>query len=442
MEVRTGSSSRGMKVPEYNMIGWAKDLFPFARSLTGDGVRETFAYLRQIIPEIAIHSFATGDTVFDWNIPKEWRIRDAYIEHLESGQRFAEFSKCNLHVMGYSEPVDRVLTRDELLTHIYTLKDQPELVPYVTSYYKRRFGFCMTEAEKVSLPDGEYRALIDSELFDGEMLIGEMIIQGESDQEIMFSSYICHPSMANNELSGPVLTTALMKFVKDNFPKPKFSYRFILVPETIGSLAYMSRNLETMKSRVICGFNLSCVGDERSFSHVQSRYGNNLADRALRSALIGRENVKTYSFLERGSDERQYCAPGIDLPVAGFCRTKYGEYPEYHTNADNFDVVTAEGLQGSFDVMTEVIRAFEIGLIPRVTIKGEPQLGKRGLYPTISHKGTCSAIRTRMDFLAYADGSNCLFEIAEIIGAPLKYVLEEASLMHENDLVSFTSESV
>lgn len=430
-----------MKLPKYDMIRWAKDLFPLPRSLTGDGVRKSFAYLQQMNPEIAIHSFATGETVFDWNIPKEWRIRDAYIEHLASGQRFAEFSKCNLHVMGYSEPVDRILNKDELIDHIYTQKDQPELIPYVTSYYKRRFGFCMAEMEKGSMPDGEYRAVIDSELFDGEMLIGEMLIQGESDQEIMFSSYICHPSMANNELSGPVLASALMRFVKDSFPRPKFSYRFILVPETIGSLAYMSRNLETMKSRVICGFNLSCVGDERPFSHVQSRYGNNLADRALRSALIGRENVKTYSFLERGSDERQYCAPGIDLPVAGFCRSKYGEYPEYHTNADNFDVVTEEGLQGAFDVISEVIRAFEIGLVPHVTIKGEPQLGKRGLYPTISQKGTHSAIRTRMDFLAYADGSNSLFQIAEIIGVPLKYVLEEASLMLEHDLVSFTSET-
>ncbi len=428
-----------MNLLEYDMISWAKDLFPFARSLTGDGVRETFAYLQQINPEIAIHSFATGELAFDWTIPQEWRIRDAYIEHLESGHRFAEFSKCNLHVMGYSEPIDKILNKDELLNHIYTQKNQPELIPYVTSYYKRRFGFCMAETNKLSMPDGQYRAVIDSELFDGEMLVGDMLIQGESDQEIMFSSYICHPSMANNELSGVVLTTALMKFVKDNFPEPKFSYRFILVPETIGSLAYMSRNLEAMKSRIVCGFNLSCVGDERSFSHVQSRYGNNLADRALIAALIGRENVKTYSFLERGSDERQYCAPGIDLPVAGFCRTKYGEYPEYHTNADNFDVVTTEGLRGAFDVMRDIIRAFEIGLFPLVTTKGEPQLGKRGLYPTISQKGTYSAIRTRMDFLAYADGNNSLFEIAKIIGVPLRHVLEEASLMLEYDIVSFTT---
>jgi len=426
-------------VSEYDMIGWAKDLFPLPRSLTGDGVRETFAYLQKINPEIRLHSFATGEAAFDWDIPQEWKIRDAFIEHLESGQRFAEFSKCNLHVVGYSEPIDKVMSKDELLGHIYTQKDQPDLIPYVTSYYKRRFGFCMAEKEKLALPEGDYRVLIDSDLFDGELLVGDLLIQGESDRELMFSSYICHPSMANNELSGPVLSSALMKFVKDNFPKPRFSYRFILAPETIGSLAYMARNLEAMKSRVICGFNLSCVGDERCFSHVSSRYGNTIADSAIRAALIGRDNVKSYSYLDRGSDERQYCAPGIDLPVAGFCRSKYGEYPEYHTSADDFNVVTAEGLKGSFDVMSEVIRSFELGLYPVSQVKGEPQLGKRDLYPTISQKGDHSAIRVRMDFLAYADGGNSLFEIAEIIGAPLKYVLEEAMLMHAHGIVGLNS---
>lgn len=424
---------------DYDMVGWAKDLFPIARSLTGDGVRETFAYLRTINPEIRIHSYATGESVFDWEIPQEWKIRDAFIEHRGTGQRFAEFSKCNLHVMGYSEPVDRVMDKEELLPHIYTQEDQPDLIPYVTSYYRRRFGFCMSHNAKAALPDGDYRVVIDSDLFDGELLLGDAIIPGQSEQEIMFSSYICHPSMANNELSGPVLLSAIMKYVKDNFGSRKYSYRFVLVPETIGSLAYMSRNLDEMKKRVVCGFNLSCVGDERAYSHVRSRHGDTIADKALQAALMGRENVKTYSYLQRGSDERQYCAPGIDLPLAGFCRSKGGEYPEYHTDADNFDVVTANGLQGAFDVMSKVIRAFELGIYPATRILGEPQLGKRNLYPTISQKGDNSAIRVRMDFLAYADGTNSLFEIAEIIGAPLSVVLEEAELLLEHGIVSTSS---
>jgi aminopeptidase-like protein len=424
------------------MISWAKDLFPIARSLTGNGVRKTFSYLQDINPEIQTYSFATGTDVFDWTIPREWNMKSAFIEHIETGKRFAEFETHNLHILGYSLPIDKVMDRTELLPHIYTQPDQPDLIPYVTSYYKDRWGFCMSHNEKNALPEGDYRVFVDSELFDGELLVGDALIQGETDQEVMFSSYVCHPSMANNELSGPVLISALLKYVKETYPKPKSSYRFILVPETIGSVAYMSRNLEEMQQRVVCGFNLSCVGDERAFSHVESRYGNNLADNALRSALVGRDNVETYSFLHRGSDERQYCAPGIDLPVCGFCRTKYGEFPEYHTDADNFDLVTQNGLMGSFEIMCEIIDAFEIGLYPRVLVKGEPQLGKRGLYPTISQKGSYSSIRARMDFLAYADGTNTLFEIAERIGVPLSIVLNEAHVMLEHELIETKQQSL
>ncbi len=421
------------------MIPWAKDLFPLPRSLTGEGVRSTFEYLKKINPEIVIHRFFTGDVVYDWRIPDEWKIRDSFIEHLETGKRFAEFSRCNLHVLGYSEPIDQVMEKEELLENIFTQQDQPDLIPYVTSYYKRRFGFCMSENDKLKMPEGKYRAFIDSDLFPGEMLVGDRIIQGKSNNELMFSSYICHPSMANNELSGPVLMSALMRYVVDKYPNSKMSYRFVFVPETIGSLAYLSRHINIMKNRVVCGFNLSCVGDERSFSHIKSRYGDSLADKALTAALIGRENVKTYSYLKRGSDERQYCAPGVDLPVAGFCRTKYGEYPEYHTNADDFSVVTEEGLQGAFKVMAEIIDCFEIGLFPVCTVIGEPQLGRRGLYPTISQKGDYQNVYTRMNFLAYADGLNSLFEIAKIIEAPLKNILEEAVILSRHGLIRFKS---
>jgi len=418
------------------MLNWAKDLFPIARSLTGDGVRETITYLQKINPEFSIESFKTGEQAFDWQIPQEWKIRDAYIEHVETGQRFAEFSKSNLHILGYSEPVDVVMERDALLQHIYTQPDQPSLIPYVTSYYTRRWGFCMAHYKKATLPPGDYRVVVDSMLFDGELIVADAIVRGHLKDELLFSSYVCHPSMANNELSGPVLMSALLRHIKAKYPSPRYSYRFILIPETIGSLAYMSRHLDEMRRNVVSGFNLSCVGDERAFSHVETRYGDSLADSALRAALFGRDNFKTYTFLQRGSDERQYGAAGIELPVAGFCRSKYGEFPEYHTSADNFDVVTAAGLQGAFDVMAEIIEAFESGLYPQCTVLGEPQLGTRGLYPTISQKGTHSAINARMDFLTYADGSNSLFDIARIIGVPLKTVLEEATLMAKHDLVS------
>lgn len=418
------------------MLRWAQELFPIARSLTGDGVRETIAYLKEINSELNIESFSTGEQVFDWQIPQEWKIRDAFIEHIETGQKFAEFSKSNLHIVGYSEPIDTVMGREDLLTHIYTQPDQSDLIPYVTSYYTRRWGFCMTHEEKTALPPGDYRVVVDSTLFDGELIVGDAVVHGHLKDEILFSSYVCHPSMANNELSGPVLISALLQHIKQTYPALRYTYRFILIPETIGSLAYMSRHLDDMQRNVACGFNISCVGDQRAFSHVETRYGDTVADSALRAALFGRDNVKTYSFLQRGSDERQYGAPGIELPVAGFCRSKYGEFPEYHTSADNFELVTAAGLQGAFDVMAEIIEAFENGLYPRCKVLGEPQLGKRELYPTISQKDAYSATRARMDFLTYADGSNSLFDIARIIGVPLKIVLEEAALMAQHELVS------
>jgi aminopeptidase-like protein len=294
----------------------------------------------------------------------------------------------------------------------------------------------MSEKEKASLPSGDYRVFIDSELFDGEMLYADALIRGKTPKELFFSSYICHPSMANNELSGPVLLAALMNFLRNELPEPRYSYRFVLIPETIGSLTYLSENLDELKENVYCGFNLSCVGDDRSFSHVESRLGHTLADQALEASFIGLPNTVKYSFLDRQSDERQYCAPGIDLPLAGFCRTKYGQYPEYHTSADNFEVVTAEGLQGSFNVMSTIIRAFEGGLYPKAAVLGEPQLGKRGLYPTTSQKGSHGGVRARRDVLAYADGNHSVFEISSRTRLELDTVLDELELLGKAGLIA------
>ncbi len=418
------------------MIGWMKDLWDFPRSLTGHGTRKTLEYIKGIIPDLNIHSFKSGAKVFDWEIPDEWNIYDAYIEH-ESGQRFAEFSKNNLHILGYSIPCDMKISLSELLPHIYTQPGQPDVVPYVTSYYNERWGFCMSENDKKTLPDGIYHVLIDCKKNAGTMELADMVIKGKNDNEVFFSTYVCHPSMANNELSGPVLSTALIQYIKLKYPDNKYTYRFVFVPETIGSIAYLSEHLVHLKEKVVCGFNLSCVGDNRAYSHVQSRLGQNLADQALQASLIGLDNVVRYSFLERGSDERQYCAPGVDLPICGFSRSKYGEYPEYHTSADNFDVVTESGLNGSFDVMKSIIDSFELGLIPKNNIKCEPQLGKRNLYPTISQKGANPDLNTRMDFLAYTDGNHSLFDISIKIKKNLGLVVSEAIILKNNNLISF-----
>ena len=418
------------------MIVWMKDLWDFPRSLTGSGTRMTLEYIKGIVSDLNIHSFKSGTKVFDWEIPDEWNIHDAYIEH-ESGKRFAEFSKNNLHLLGYSIPCNKEISLSELLPNIYTNSDQPNVIPYVTSYYQDRWGFCMSEKEKKNLPDGIYHVLIDAKKSTGTMELGDIVIKGKNDNEVFFSTYICHPSMANNELSGPVLSTALIKYIKSEYPDNKYTYRFVFAPETIGSIAYLSQHLNYLKEKVICGFNLSCVGDERAYSHIQSRLGGNLADQALQASLIDLDNVKSYSFLDRGSDERQYCAPGVDLPICGFSRSKYGEYPEYHTSEDNFNVVTESGLNGSFDVMKSIIDSFELGLIPKNITICEPQLGKRNLYPTISQKGFNSDINTRMDFLAYADGNHSLFDISLKIKKNLKLIVSEAIILKNNNLISF-----
>ena len=417
------------------MIQWMRDLWSYPRSLTGHGTLDTLKYLKGINKDLNIFSFKSGTNVFDWSIPDEWNIYNAYIEH-ESGQRFAEFSESNLHILGYSIPYNNYLSLAELLPHIYTQIDQPDVIPYVTSYYKDNWGFCMSENDKNNLSEGRYHVVIDSKKKPGAMHLADLVVKGESNEEIFFSTYVCHPSMANNELSGPALAPALIQYIKSNYKKPKYTYRFVFVPETIGSITYLSQNLEHLQKQVICGFNLSCVGDDRAYSHIESRIGNTLADNALQSALIGFDNAVKYSFLERGSDERQYCSPGVDLPLCGFCRTKYGEYPEYHTSADNFDVVTKEGIDGSFDVISTIIDAFEFNLFPKINVKCEPQLGKRGLRSDISKKESIQEGKIRSDFIAYADGENSIFDISNRIKKNLKAVVEEAKILEKYNLLS------
>ena len=412
---------------KFQMLKWAKDLFSICRSITGDGTRMTLSYFEKINPEFRRLKFKTGQKVFDWEIPKEWNIKDAYLEH-ESGKRYAEFKKCNLHIVGYSKPVNKKISKKELLNYIHTQKDQPDSIPYVTSYYKERWGFCLSENQKSKLPDGNYKVIIDSDLKNGNLELSDAIFKGKTKKEIFFSSYICHPSMANNELSGPVLLNAIMHYIKSNYPKSKFTYRFVLLPETIGSIAYLSKFMKVMKSNMICGFNLTCVGDEGAYSYVSSRNGKTLADDAIEAALFGLSNVKKYSYLDRGSDERQYCAPGIDLPVCCFSRSR-SEYPEYHTHKDNFNVVTQKGLEGSFNVVKKIIDAIELELYPKITMFGEPNLGKRGLYPTLSQKGKYDNTRLRMNLIAQSDGMTNIFKIAKLLKEPLDKLCNEYSLL-------------
>jgi aminopeptidase-like protein len=416
------------------MHGWAKDLFPICRSLTGEGVRSTLAYIKQHLSELEVFSVPSGTQVFDWAVPDEWTIREAYVTD-ESGNRIIDFTQHNLHVLGYSEPVDLWLDLDELNKHLYSLPNQPDAIPYITSYYARRWGFCLTHQQRESLLPGRYRAVIDAELKPGVLNYAHVIIPGDSTQEVLLSTYVCHPSMANNELSGPVVTMALARWLM-SLKNRRYSYRIVFIPETIGSITYLSRHIEHLQRHVVAGFNITCIGDERCYSYLPSRAGNTLSDRAARHALhhIDPDFVR-YSWLDRGSDERQYCAPGVDLPIATIMRSKYGQYPEYHTSLDDLNLVTPDGLEGGFNALQKAILAVEHDVVPKTTVLCEPQLGKRGLYPTLSTKESGAQVRAMMDLISYCDGQHSLLEIAEIIGEPIDRLVEILKPLKANGLI-------
>lgn len=399
------------------MHEWATELFPITRSLTGPGVRETLAYLQKLAPALKVHAVPSGTKAFDWTVPPEWTIRDAFIAN-EAGERVVDFRKSNLHVMGYSQPVEGWLSRDELDKHLYSLPDMPTAIPYVTSYYAPRWGFCLSQQHRQRLTDERYFVKIDSDLDpQGVMNYGELVLPGQSTSEVLLSTYICHPSLANNELSGPVVVTALARWLAGR-EKRRLTYRILFVPETIGSIVYLSRHLKHLKRHVVAGYVLTCVGDERAYSYLPSRDGDTLADRAARRAFrdLGISPV-TYSFLERGSDERQYCSPGVDLPVCSIMRSKYAVYPEYHTSLDDLTLVTQAGLEGAFDVYRRTLELLEANRTFAAVTPCEPQLGKRGLYPTTSTTSSGQHIRTMLNVLAYADGKRDLLALADTIGA-------------------------
>lgn len=418
-----------------SMYDIAAEIFPICRSITGNGVRETLSILKKYAPEMTIHEVPSGTKVFDWTVPKEWNIRDAYIED-ENGDKIIDFKKHNLHVMGYSLPMDEVLPLEELEKIIYTEKNQPDVIPYVTSYYKERSGFCMSENQRKTLKPGNYHAYIDSELTDGSLTYAECYFPGKTDKEIFISTYVCHPSMANNECSGPALSVGLMDYVR-NMKDRYYSYRFIFVTETIGSITYLSKNYLELKKKVVAGFNLSCVGDNRTYSFISTRYANTITDKVLRNVLkkLAGDNYTEYSYLKRGSDERQYNAPGIDLPVCSFCRSKYGEFPEYHTSADDLSLISPEGFQGAYDCITSCFKVIEANKKYIIKVLCEPQLGKRGLYPTVSHKGQYDEVYVLTNFIAYCDGNNDILDISDITGTDALKLIEIANVLMENDLL-------
>jgi aminopeptidase-like protein len=415
---------------------FATELWKLNRSITGEGVRQTLSIIKTHLPDIKIKSIPSGTDVFDWTVPQEWHVNEAYIT-TPDGQRICEFSKNNLHLVGYSAPFKGTMSLADLQKHLHSLPGQPDAIPYITSYYEERWGFCLTQNERDKLKDGEYEINIDSSLFQGELNYAELILPGSVQEEVFVSTYICHPSMANNELSGPSVVTFLAKWLVEQKHR-KYTYRIIFVPETIGSIAYLSLNYQQMKKNVKAGFNVTCVGDNRSYSYLPSRKGNTLSDSVAKHVLNWLDpNFIEYAWTDRGSDERQYCAPGIDLPVVSIMRTKYGEYPEYHTSLDDLiNVVTPAGLNGGYWALRNSIEILEKNEKYKVKVFCEPQLGKRGLYPTLSTIKSNDKVKLVLNLISYCDGEHTLLQIADKIEVPCWEVYETLEKLKKHDLLT------
>lgn len=388
-----------------------EELYPICRSITGDGVRKTLAILRRYIP-LEIHEVPTGTAVFDWTVPKEWNIRDAYVKN-SKGERVIDFRKSNLHVVSYSRPIREKMHLAELRKHLFSLPDHPEWIPYRTSYYQENWGFCVSHRQLQDLKDDEYEVCIDSSLTDGHLTYGEYFIKGESEDEVLISCHICHPSLCNDNLSGVALVTHLASHIARI--SPRYSYRFLLIPGTIGSITWLARN-ERRVNRIRHGLVVTCVGDGGKFTYKKSRQGNAEIDRAAMHVLKhSTSEWISQEFFPYGYDERQYCSPGFDLPVGCLMRSPHGSFPEYHTSADNLNFVRPEYLEESLARYLDVVEVLEhnriyVNLNPRC----EPQLGKRGLYEAIG--GDSEAAKKQLAMLwvlNLSDGRHSLLDIAE-----------------------------
>lgn len=417
----------------------AEKLWPIDRSITGPGVRKTLAYIKEIIPDLKIKFFKSGTKVFDWTIPPEWFVNDAYISD-DYGKKIIDFKKNNLHLIGYSYSIRKRIHFNELKKNLYYLKEFPDAIPYITSYYNKIWGFCISYNDFLKLNNRSfYQVVIDTSFKkNGVMNYGEFVIKGKSKKEIIFSTYICHPSLANNELSGPCLATFLIQWAQKNILNPHYTYRFIFIPETIGSIAYIHKNIEKLKKNVIAGFVITCVGDDKNWSLVTSRYENKLCDHfAIKCFKKLSIDYKKYSYLERGSDERQYCFPSIDLPFCSVTRSKYNTYKEYHTSNDNLSFISSKGFEESFNYYKSLIMLIDKSRIPLITTKCEPFLSKRNLRNTLSQVGSGKSTKNLMDILNYCDGNNTDSQIASITSLSLKNVRNNLKILEMNRLIKY-----
>ena len=423
-------------------------LWPLLRSLTGAGARASHDILGELVPLERIE-VPSGTQVFDWTVPQEWLVREAYAR-APDGRRLLDVADNNLCLVNYSTPFRGRLSRRALDAHLHSRPDLPDAIPYVTSYYEPRWGFCLSERERQALPEGDYDVMVDTDLVDGALTISEAVLAGSSGDEVLISTYTCHPSLANNELSGPLAAAFLYRRLAA-WPRRRFTYRFVFAPETIGAIAYLSLRGEHLRQHLAAGYVVTCVGLDTHFTYKRSRRGDSLADGAAIAALqeIGAD-FRVRDFAPTGSDERQYCSPGFDLAVGSLMRGAYGDYPEYHTSLDNKALLSFRALQGSIDAYEAVCRALEsAGARPAAAVQetsgrrhgreatfenlfpyGEPQLGRRGLYPTLGAADQKRHVEALMWVLNLSDGRHDLHAIAERSGLPLEQ-LRRAALAAE-----------
>ena len=420
------------------LFALAARLYPICRSITGDGVRQTLAILGESI-DLDVHEVATGTPVLDWTVPKEWNIRDAYVKD-RSGRRVIDFRQSNLHVLNYSTPVHRVMTLAELKPHLHTLPEQPGMIPYRTSYYKEQWGFCLSHDHLLQLEEGDYEVMIDTDLADGHLTYGEYLHRGESADEVLLSSHICHPALANDNCSGLAVLATIAAWLRGR--QTRYSYRFLFAPGTIGAITWLALN-ENRLSRISHGLVVSCLGDGGGPTYKRSRQGGAEIDRIMETLVRadGRQGT-VVDFSPYGYDERQYCSPGFDLPVGLLQRSSFGTFPEYHTSGDNLDFIRPEHLASSWRVIADLIEILETNWTPlNLLPKGEPQLGRRGLYAAIG--GNASASETAMAYLwvlNLADGSHSLLDMARRSGLPYRSIAMAAGLLRDHGLLGFGAE--
>jgi aminopeptidase-like protein len=411
------------------------ELYPICRSITGDGVRRTLEIVDRELGGLEVTEVPTGTPVLDWTVPREWNVRDAWVADA-AGRRVIDFRASNLHLLGYSVPVRATMPLAELKQHLFTLPEHPDWVPWRTSYYAERWGFCASQRLVDSLPDGDYEVCVDTTLADGHLTYGEHLVKGQTDDEVLVSCHVCHPSLANDNLSGIAVATGLARRLAEG--RPRYSYRFLFAPGTIGSITWLARNQDRV-DRVRHGLVLACVGDPGGFTYKRSRRGDAEIDRAV-AHVLGRSGRphRVVDFTPYGYDERQYCSPGFDLPVGCLSRTPYAAYPEYHTSADDLDLVGPAQLQESLEVCWEVVRVLEanrryLNLRP----KGEPQLGRRGLYGQIGGRSDAEERQMAMLWvLNQSDGRMSLLDVAERSGVPLALLAEVAATLEEAGLLA------